>query len=145
MPALAALPPAIGKAERGLSALLEPLLDEAGLSFTEWTVLVVLDAAEAMTADELLERQDASGAASREAADRAVGQLRSTGLIAPADGRGRLSVTASGAAVFVPLRRAVDEIAGALLDGLPPADLDATHRTLVTVAERARAHRAPAA
>jgi DNA-binding MarR family transcriptional regulator len=141
----AALPPVIGQAERGLDALLEPLLAEAKLSFTEWTTLIFLDAAEPMTADEVVDRHVASGVASREAAGSAIDRLRSAGLIAPPDGPGRLSLTENGQGVLGRVRRAVDEIAGALFAGLPPADLEATHRTLVTVAQRARARRACAA
>jgi hypothetical protein len=40
----------IGQAERTMRALLERLLDEADLSFPEWTVLVFLDGAGPLTA-----------------------------------------------------------------------------------------------
>ena len=76
----------IGQAERTMRALLERLLDEAGLSFPEWTVLVFLDGAEPFTLSELVRRQVDGRVASEIAARAAVSGLRSRGLLAPADG-----------------------------------------------------------
>ena len=138
----------IGHAERTMRALLERLLDEAGLSFPEWTVLNFLDGAGPLTRSELAQRQ-VDGRVVPEAAARAtVDGLRSRGLLAPADeahGAGgdgedpRLSPTAAGEAVYRPVRRTVARITDELYSDLPAADLEATHRTLAEVTRRANA------
>jgi hypothetical protein len=152
----------IGTAERSLRALLERQLHGAGLTFPEWTVLTVLEAGGALTAGQLIESQlhgqvvpDAS------AADATVERLRASGLVGPADdapdapdgpdgpgsassagpgGDGpRFATTAAGAAVYRPVRAAVDRLTGEIFGDLPPADVDATRRTLVEVGRRAAA------
>jgi hypothetical protein len=139
----------IGQAERAMGALLEPLLDEAGLSFAEWTVLVFLDGAGPLTPDELVRRQVDGRIAPEASARTAVERLLSRGLLAPAHGAHgaseaggdgedpRLAPTAAGEAVFLPVRRAVARVTEGLYGDLPPADLDATHRTLAEVTRRA--------
>ena len=140
----------IGQAEYAMRALLERLLDEAGLSFAEWTVLVFLDGAGPLTPDELVRRQVDSRIAPEAGARAAVDGLLSRGLLAPADdarGAGgpdgdrdpRFAPTAAGEAIFRPVRRAVDLITDELYGDLPPADLEATHRTLAEVHRRANA------
>lgn len=141
----------IGQTERAMGALLEPLLDEAGLSFAEWTVLIFLDGSGPLTPDELVRRQVNGRVAPRAGARAAVDGLLSRGLLAPAgenhgtsepDGDGedpRLALTAAGEAAYRPVRRAVDRITDGLYGDLPPADLEATHRTLAEVARRANA------
>jgi hypothetical protein len=47
----------IGEAENAIRALLDRLLDEAGLSFPEWTVLFPLDGAGPLLRSELVRRQ----------------------------------------------------------------------------------------
>lgn len=142
MTAASALPRDIGQAERGLGSLLEPLLSEAGLSFPEWTVLVFVDGTEPLSARELVDRQVAGRIASRKPAQAAVDRLRSAGLLAAAGDADRLTLTPAGEATFRPVRRAVSDITDALVADLPPADLDATHRTLTEVAPRAAARAA---
>lgn len=139
----------IGQAERAMGALLEPLLDEAGLSFPEWTVLVFLGSTGPLTPDELVRRQVNGRVAPEAAARSAVDGLLSRGLLVPTDGIGgagvpggdgedpRLAPTAAGQAAYLPVRRTVDRITGDLYGDLPPADLEATHRTLAEVARRA--------
>jgi hypothetical protein len=138
----------IGQTERAMGALLGPLLEEAGLSFAEWTVLVFLGAAGPLTPDELVRRQVSGRVAPRAGARAAVDGLLSRGLLVPAgEGHGtsgpggdpRLALTADGEAAYRPVRRAVDRITDGLYGDLPPADLEATHRTLAEVARRANA------
>ena len=141
----------IGQAERTMRALLERLLDEAGLSFPEWTVLVFLDGAGGPLARGELVRRQVNGRVEHEAAAQAaVDGLLSRGLLATADARGaggavvgggnpRLATTAAGEAFYRPVRRTVDLIIDGLYGGLPPADLEATHRTLAEVYRRANA------
>ena len=141
----------IGQAERTMRALLEQLLDEAGLSFPEWTVLNFLDGAGPLARSELAQRQ-VKGRVVPEAAARAtVDGLQSRGLLAPADdaqGAGwaddvgedpRLAPTAAGEAIYRPARRTVTRITDELYVDLPPADLEATDRTLAEVTRRANA------
>ena len=146
----------IGQAERTMRALLERLLDEADLSFPEWTVLVFLDGTEPLTLSELVRRQVDGRVAPESAARAAVSGLQSRGLLAPAygvqgadrpggiDEDSRLAPTAAGEAVYRSLRRAVARITDELYADLPPADLEATHRTLVEVTRRANARLAAA-
>lgn len=141
----------IGQAERAMRALLQRLLEEASLSFAEWTVLVFLDGAGSLTADELVRRQVGCRAAPEAGARAAVDGLLSRGLIVPADdtrGVGRpggeggslqLAPTAAGEALYRPARRSVDHITGELYGDLPPAALETTHRTLAEVYRRANA------
>ncbi|HEV7760662.1 MAG TPA: hypothetical protein VGO78_16775, partial [Acidimicrobiales bacterium] len=58
---------------------------------------------------------------------------------AESDGDGRLGLTAAGEAVFRPLSDAVGRITVDLYGDLPPADLEATRRTLEEVTRRANA------
>ena len=130
----------IGQAERAMGALLEPLLDEAGLSFPEWTVLVYLDAGGPLAPDELVRRQLNGRVAPEAAARDAVEGLLSRGLLAPVNGEGPpLAPTTAGEAVYGPVRRTVDRITDGLYGDLPPADLTATRRTLAEVVRRANA------
>jgi hypothetical protein len=141
----------IGQTERAMGALLEPLLEEAGVSFAEWTVLVFLGGAGPLTTGELVRRQVNGRAAPRAGALTAVDGLLSRGLLVPvgedhgAGGPGgdgedpRLALTADGEAAYLPVRRAVGRITDELYGDLPPADLEATHRTLAEVARRANA------
>lgn len=139
----------IGQAERALRALLERLLDEAGLSFSEWTVLVFLDGAGTLTHDELVRRQVDGRVVTEAEARAAVDGLLRRGLLVPADNAGgvgrrgvadenpRLALTAAGEAVYLPVRGTVDRTTGRLYGDLPQDALEATHRTLAEVHRRA--------
>jgi hypothetical protein len=141
----------IGQAERAMRALLERLLDEAGLSFAEWTVLVFLDGAGPLTTGELVRRQVGGRVAPEAGARAAVDRLLSRGLLAPAndtrgagrlggeDGNLKLAPTTAGDAVYLPVRINVERITGELYGDLPQAALEATHRTLAEVYRRANA------
>jgi DNA-binding MarR family transcriptional regulator len=138
----------IGEAENAIRALLDRQLEEAGLSFPEWTVLFTLDGDGPLPGGELVRRQ-VHGLKVPEAAARAtVDGLRSSGLVAPVDRAGgpggdgqdpRLTLTATGRARYRPVRQAVLRITNELYGDLPPADLEATHRTLAEVTRRANA------
>jgi hypothetical protein len=141
----------IGQAERAMHALLERLLDEADLSFAEWTVVVFLDGTGPLTAGELVRRQVDGRVAPEAGARAAVDGLLSRGLLAPVhdargmgrpgseDGNLKLAPTATGEAVYLPVRGAVDRITDELYGDLPQAALEATHRTLAEVYRRANA------
>jgi len=141
----------IGRAERAMRALLEGLLDGAGLSFCEWTVLVFLDGAGPLARGELVRRQVDGRVAAEAKARAAVDGLLSRGLLAPNErargaggpygdsGAPRLAPTAAGEAAYRPVRRVVSRVTDELFSGLPEADLEATRRTLEEVARRADA------
>ncbi|HMG42249.1 MAG TPA: hypothetical protein VK611_13005 [Acidimicrobiales bacterium] len=136
----------LGTAERTLRALLEQLSDEAGLSFPEWTTLVVLDTAGPLGRDELVRQQVAGRVAGEALAAASIDDLVSSGLIASAgDDDPRLSLTAAGEVVFRPLRQTVTRITDDLYGDLPPTDLAATRRTLEEITRRATAHLAATA
>ena len=140
----------IGQAEKATRALLDRLLEEAGLSFPEWTVLFSLDGAGPLAHSELVRRLVHGRVAPEPAARATVDRLRSSGLLAPVDqtqdadeaGGGqepRLALTAAGEARYRPVRRAVARITEELYGDLPAADLEATQRTLAEVTRRANA------
>jgi hypothetical protein len=137
----------IGEAERNMRALLERLLDGAGLAFAEWTALVILDVASPLSTEELVRRQVGGRVAPEDEARAAVDGLLGRGLISPAEGTHgagygddtRLAPTAAGETVYRSLRRSVDRITGDLYGDLPRADLEATRRTLEEIARRANA------
>ena len=68
--------------------------------------------------------------------------MRSSGLLAPSgDGDDpALRPTEAAEAVYRPVRQAVSRLTEELYGDLPPADLEATHRTLEEVTRRANAH-----
>jgi hypothetical protein len=126
----------IGEVERALRALLERLLAPAGLSFAEWTVLSFLDGAPLDRAELVRRQLGGRVVADRAEAESTVDGLVSSGLVAPRSGGG-LGLSDAGEVRYRPVRQAVSRITDGLYRGLPAADLDATHRTLVEVARRA--------
>jgi DNA-binding MarR family transcriptional regulator len=138
----------IGEAENAIRALLDRQLEEASLSFPEWTVLLTLGGADPLPRSELVRRQSDVLRVSEAAARATVDGLRSSGLVDEARVAGepvgdaqdpRLTLTAAGQARFRPVRQAVFRIADELYGDLPPADLEATRRTLAEVTRRANA------
>jgi hypothetical protein len=140
----------IGQAEKATRALLDRLLEEAGLSFPEWTVLLSVDGGDPLAGGELVQRLVRGHVAPEPAARATVDGLRAAGLLAPpgqaqdADRAGggegsRLALTAAGEARYRPVRQAVARITEELYGDLPPADLEATRRTLAEVTRRANA------
>lgn len=133
----------IGQAERAMRAVLERLLDEAGLTFPEWTVLVFLDGTVPLARSELVRRQVDGRVAHEDVAQATVDGLRSGKLLAPVDDGGedpRLAFTAAGEAAYRPVRQTVSRITEEFFGDLPPSDLKATHRTLAEVTRRANSH-----
>jgi DNA-binding MarR family transcriptional regulator len=135
----------IGEAARASQALLDRLLDEAGLAFPEWTILFALDTTGPLARSELV-RGQADGLMVAEATARAtVDGLVASGLVGAAEAAGdgdddpRLVPTSAGEAVFRPIRQEVSRISGVIYGDLPPADLEVTRRTLAEVTRRATA------
>jgi DNA-binding MarR family transcriptional regulator len=131
----------IGQAANATSALLDRLLAQAGLPFPQWTVLFTLDGAGPLPRGELVQRQVHGLKVPVAEAQATVDGMRSSGLLAPAgDGDDpALEPTEAAEAVFRPVRQAVSRLTEELYGDLPPADLEATHRTLEEVTRRANA------
>jgi DNA-binding MarR family transcriptional regulator len=127
----------IGQTENALRALLETLLAETGLTYPRWTILFALDRAGSLPLDTVVAQQ-ADGLKVPPEESRATAEgLLAAGLVA--GGEAGLTLTPVGEAVFRPVRRAVAALADELYGGLPPADLEATRRTLDEVTRRANA------
>jgi hypothetical protein len=126
----------IGEAERTLRAVLQTQLDEAGLSFPEWTTFVTLDVAGPLTPAEVIERQVVGRVAGADEAEATIDSLVSAGLLG---GGPRLAPTASGDALYRPIRQRVNGLSQSIYRDLPADDIEATRRTLEEVARRARA------
>jgi hypothetical protein len=124
----------IGQAERTLRALLQTQLDEAGLSFPEWTTFVTLDVAGPLTRAEVVERQVVGQVAPADEAEAAIDSLVSAGLL---DGEPRLAPTGAGDALYQPIRQRVNGISQRIYNDLPVDDLEATRRTLAEIVRRA--------
>jgi DNA-binding MarR family transcriptional regulator len=125
----------LGEAERTLRALLQTELDEAGLSFPEWTTLVTLDVAGPLPRAELVERQIVGRIAPADEAEAAIDRLVAAGLLVTEPALAR---TEAGEALYRPLRHRVNELSLRIYAGLPPDDLATTQRTLDEIARRAR-------
>jgi DNA-binding MarR family transcriptional regulator len=140
----------VDRAERVLRVLFERLLDEAGLSFSEWIVLSIIDAAGPIPRSDLVWRQVDGLKVPVAMAGAAVDGLLALGFLAPNQGaerRGagtdtRLAITGAGEAVSRQVRQAVYRVADQLSGDLPSTDLEATYRTLAEITRRARVLRA---
>lgn len=141
----------IGQAESALRALLDRVLDSAGLSYLDWTVLSIVGAAGTLARSELMRRQSDAIKIEAAAAASTVDHLRVSGLLDRVDGARagiaapgeaddeRLTLSESGTAVYGALRQRVNGITSDLWSDLPRADLEITHRTLVAITSRANA------
>lgn len=126
----------VGSAERSMRALLERHLQDAGLSFPAWTVLVFTNASP-LTVDQIAQRQISGHVVSSINGVRLeIDRLIQAGLIKASEG-GALSHTDKGSALFNELSGKVKNITQSLYGDLPGADLEATHRTLLEIAKRA--------
>lgn len=130
----------IGQAEHAVRAILDRLLDRAGLTYPQWTILFTIDAAGPLARDELARRQAAGLQVPAAEAEATVDGLVSSGLVAPVDGGPALGFSAAAEAVFRPARQEVARLTGVLYGDLPRADLEATQRTLAEITRRANAH-----
>lgn len=133
----------IGQAERSLRALLDPLISDAGLSFSQWTVLVFLHGKPPLTRPELIDRQLVGRIASFDAAAAAVDDLLARNLVEVAapttSGNPQLVLTQLGTQIFQSLFSRVSSLAGALTQGIPEVDVEATRRTLGQIVRNADA------
>lgn len=129
-----------GQTERALQALLARLLAPAGLSFPQWATLVLL-AEHGVLPSVALSRQLVDGGllADDSAVRETLDSLAWEGLVAlREDEEAAWALTAVGSEHCQPRRQAVDARTAAVCGDLPLAALETTHRTLVTIAERAR-------
>ena len=127
----------IGQAQRAIGALLGRKLDAAGLPFSDWVVLLTLDTAGPLAADDLVGRQ-ADGLNEPESEARAtVDRMLGSGMLAPEGDR--LAPTAAAESVFRPICDGVSQLTVELYGDLPREDLVATRRTLAEVTRRANA------
>jgi DNA-binding MarR family transcriptional regulator len=135
----------IGQAESALGAILDPLLEHAEMTFSQWLVLVITSASGgSISRDQLGRRITTSGKIADSDVLAAVDDLALAGLadILPgADVTVRL--TTAGEARFRQLRGQVDEITNRLFD-FPVDDLATAGRVLSIVTERAKAEIAAA-
>jgi DNA-binding MarR family transcriptional regulator len=143
----------IGAAQRATRALLDRLLDAAGLPFDQWTVLFTIGGSGPLPASVLVQGQVEGLKVTPGVGRTTVAAVVDAGLIAPATGPDAapvstddpvLDFTPEGEGVYAPIRQAVDQITAELYSDLPAADLEATHRTLTEVTRRANARLAAA-
>jgi len=126
----------IGSAERTMRALLEHVLANKHLSFTQWTALVFTSSGPLSTA-EIVQRQLAGHVVSNEPeARQAVEDLIGMSLLTESPGK-MLYHTEEGRDLFASLSKSIEQITGTLFGDLPQADLEVTHRTLLEIALRA--------
>jgi hypothetical protein len=143
----------IGAAQRATRALLDRVLNAAGLPFDQWTVLFTIGGSGPLRASVLAQGQVQGLKVPPDVGRTTVAAAVDAGLIAPATGPDPavastddpiLDFTPKGESVYRPVRQAVDEVTAELYSDLPPADLEATHRTLTEVTRRANARLAAA-
>jgi DNA-binding MarR family transcriptional regulator len=119
-----------------MRALLEQELSRANLTFPQWTALVFTSTIP-LPISQVFQRQLAGHVIATESeAQHSLSGMLSAGLLSE-DGVGTVSQTDSGRELFASLSKAVDSFTSALYGDLPPADLEATHRTLLEIAARA--------
>lgn len=125
----------VGKAERTLQRLLATQLEQAGISFAEWTVLVFLSGPAALPRTDLVAALAHGQIADDQAAERLLSAMENKGLIVVADTA--VALTDAGKTLFLPLREQVQALTSGLVEGIAIEDLEATNRTLTLVAARA--------
>jgi DNA-binding MarR family transcriptional regulator len=150
MPETQTPPPPFGQivavAQRALSAALDDLLHDAGVTFERWAALNMLAAGGSAPRD-ALRRQLAEALRSGEGSiAELLDGLESDGLIRPAGDPGArvgtpVELTAEGAALHRRLRESIGRLTARILGGLDPRDVGITIRTLREVTERAQSLR----
>ncbi len=123
----------LGTAERRMQALLQSLLRAQGVSFAEWVAMTVLQGPGGMDRAGL-ERVLAAGQVPVEGD--VVAGLVARGWVVEDE---RLEVTATGRAVYAPLRARVAAAVDEIESGVPEEDLEVARRVLGLVAARAEA------
>ena len=131
----------IGQAESALGAILDPLLEEAAITFHQWIVLVVTSARGGSAARADLVRQLT---AMRKLSDadvlQAIDELTGAELVELTGGdQPDVRVTAAGRARYGQVREQVDAVTGRIFGDLPAADLETAARVLGIVTARANA------
>ncbi len=136
-------PRAVSGRELNLAAaatrgLLDSVLDQAGLTFTEHVTLRAV-AAGAATPDEVATALGAGRPGVPTAADlrTALGELATAGLLAPDTDPARLRVTGRGQDLLARITAATDEIGDRLFGDIPADELATTRRVLDLVLSRA--------
>jgi DNA-binding MarR family transcriptional regulator len=130
----------IGQAESALGAILDPLLEQAKMTFSQWLVLVITSASGGSVSRDQLVRRITTG---RKVPDSdvlgAVHDLVLAGAAEMLPGAvATVRLTPAGQERFGQVRGQVDEITRRLFD-LPAEDLATAGRVLTIVTERANA------
>jgi hypothetical protein len=126
----------VGSAERAMRALLERELARENLSFAQWTALVFTSTS-ALSVAKIAQRQIAGHVVTGESETQtAIELLLGSGVLSGTPDEG-LQHTEKGRGLFKSLSESIEQITNSLYGDLPPADLEATHRTLLEVASRA--------
>lgn len=131
-----ALTRSIGAAERALRALLERELVNEQLTFAQWTALVFTRSAPLSKQQVVYQQFAGRIVASEPEAGETIADLVAIGALTDTDA-GLLQHSAEGRDLFTRVGGAVERITGNLYGDLPPADLEATHRTLLEIVARA--------
>ncbi|MEH1016892.1 hypothetical protein V6U90_27800 [Micromonospora sp. CPCC 206060] len=135
----------IGQAHHATRALLERVLDRAGLTFHQSVALNAATGGDDLDRDGLVDRMSHTLKLDRGLAEQVVTDLTGAGLLTtPTSGAPALRPTAAGRQVQDDIRAAVAGITDRLYGGLPTEDLAAAARVLGTVTERANAELAGA-
>lgn len=125
----------LGKAERTLQALLQTQLKAANFTFPEWTVLTFLSGGEPLDQERLVHALENGHVLDRPSAIGLIEAMAVSALIR--DDQGGYRITEGALERYRPLRERVATITSELVEGIPDEDMDATRRTLDTVALRA--------
>jgi DNA-binding MarR family transcriptional regulator len=145
----AALPPALGTAERAMTRLLLDVLAQAGTPELTWYAFQRLSVLEpAPTPDafrrDLGDELELDGTAAAALLDEIVAAGLMHEVSGPDDGEARIALTAAGQSARTRIRGSVAALITELVESFDPEDIEITTRTLTGLTERARAlHRRP--
>jgi predicted transcriptional regulator len=127
----------VGYAQRALNALLKTVLAETETSFETWVVLSILGArGPAMQRDGLHHDLAVGLELAPAAVDELLERVASEGLIGIADD-GTVEPTATGAALYLRLRRSASELTAQVVRDLDPDDVQTTIAVLQSATARA--------
>ena len=130
-------PQVIGQAETALGALLGPILTEAGCTFQQWVILVLITAGgPAVGRAQLVARViDARKFAAADV-EAAIAKLTADGLLS--SGPGTVGLTGAGQDLHRRVRARINEVTSGLFD-FPAEDLATAGRVLAIITDRANA------